>query len=65
MFHVKHFATIDGREHHASARREIVFWAESFVRSEVRRMGCTCPKDQLELWPAHVSKIKNPATAAI
>jgi hypothetical protein len=33
--------------------------ADSFARSEVRRMGCACPMDQIKLWPAHVAKIKN------
>jgi hypothetical protein len=40
MFHAKHFGTIDGREHHTFAARSFVFWAESFVRPEVRRIAC-------------------------
>jgi hypothetical protein len=57
MFHVKHFGKIDARAHHTFAARGFVFWAESFVRSEVRRMGCACPIDQLLPWPACSSKL--------
>jgi hypothetical protein len=45
MFHVKHFGTIDGREHHTFAARGFVFSADSFVRSGVRQVGCACPKE--------------------